>query len=280
MSASLTDLIVSIVTELTDITINIPQLNISLPLLQIIHAILINYAYRSALREAHSNIGWNQGLFATIVMAAGGGSTVALLRGEPLGILKSNMFFGIYGATYWLMFSNPYLYQFTQYLFSMPVLQEVLILADGILRNYAITRVGIEGVGSNPSLGEDKWVAKIICGTLAGSGGGFWLDTFRLHQEHWTFTTPQFLRTPTIDMKASFLSTLFYIITTSPELSSLLGCPYFTKTEAEAWGAVILSSGLIYKSYVNKINSLKVQITSSPTTTVEGHHQEKDKKLN
>ncbi|CAO3624362.1 unnamed protein product [Cunninghamella blakesleeana] len=278
MSASLTDLVVSIVTELTNITIDIPQLNISLPLLPIIHAVLINYAYRTTLKQSHVNIGWLQGFIATVVISTGGGSTAALLRGEPLGTLKSNSYWGIYGGVYWLMFSNPYFYQFTQYLFSIPTLQEVLILADGILRNYSITKIGIEGVSLNPSLGDDKWVAKLILGTLAGCGGGFWIETFRLNQEHWTFQTPQVLRTPNIDMKFSFLSTLFYLITTSPEVSSFLGCPTFTKEEATAWGAMILSSGLIYKSYASKINSVKIDVVPSSSSTVDQQSEVKKDK--
>jgi hypothetical protein len=60
-------------------------------------------------------------------------------------------------------------------LLKVPAVEEFLTLADGILRNTAITQIGIEGVALNPLLGNDKWVAKLICGTLAGCGGGFWI---------------------------------------------------------------------------------------------------------
>jgi hypothetical protein len=95
--ATLTDQLVSLVFGLADLTIDITPLNISLPVLELVHALLINYAYRTALQGSHANIGWGQGFLATVVMCAGGGSTVALLRGEPLGILKNNRFWGIYG---------------------------------------------------------------------------------------------------------------------------------------------------------------------------------------
>ena len=94
---AITDKLVDIVFGVSAITFDIPVLGISLPMLEILHAILINYTYRNALRESHASIGWGQGLLATIVMAAGGGSTVAILRGDPLGILKNNRFWGIYG---------------------------------------------------------------------------------------------------------------------------------------------------------------------------------------
>ncbi|CAO3596714.1 unnamed protein product [Absidia cylindrospora] len=278
--ASLTDQLSTIVFGLADLSLDIPQLNISVPLLEVIHALLINYAYRTALRGAHTNIGWGQGFIATIVMCAGGGLTVALLRGEPLGILKSNQFWGIYGTMYWLMFSNPYVYSLVNSLFRIPALEQVLTLADGILRNFAVTRVGIQGVISNPALGDDKWMAKLICGTLAGCGGGFWIDTFKLTQEHWTFSTPRILHTPTIDMKASFASTLFYLVSTQPELCELLGCSALTQTEAQTWSALILSSGLVYKSYINKINNNNQFNKDVPSATMTTTGQPNEKKNN
>lgn len=71
------------------------------------------------------------------------------------------------------MFSNPYFYQFIQYLFSIPFVEQLFTVADGILRTAAVVKVGVEGV--SVSLGPDKWAAKILCGTLAGCGGGLWV---------------------------------------------------------------------------------------------------------
>lgn len=93
----LTTQLIHVQSLLVGASIEIPVLGLSLPILEVMHAILINYTYRSLLKEHHTRIGWYQGLLATIVMCAGGGSTVCILRGEPLGILKSNQFWGIYG---------------------------------------------------------------------------------------------------------------------------------------------------------------------------------------
>lgn len=71
------------------------------------------------------------------------------------------------------MFSNPYLFQYTDYLFKLPVVEDLFTVADSILRNQAIIQFGVDGV--NKTLGTDKWVAKILCGTLSGSGGGIWI---------------------------------------------------------------------------------------------------------
>jgi hypothetical protein len=73
------------------------------------------------------------------------------------------------------MFSNPYVYQVVDFLFSVPVVEHVFTLSDSILRALAMIQVGVEGVSSNPALGADKFVAKVLCGTLAGCGGGLWI---------------------------------------------------------------------------------------------------------
>ncbi|KAI9244554.1 hypothetical protein BDA99DRAFT_448363 [Phascolomyces articulosus] len=224
-----------------------------LPVLDVLHAFLIAYAYRSAVGAGHQHIGWGQGLLAVLIMCAGGGSTVAILRGEPLGILKSNLFWGIYGIAYWLMFSNSFVYPFFHIIFSLPLIEEVFTIADAILRNAAIVNFGVMGVDT--TLGQDKYVAKVLCGTLAGSGGGFWIDTFNLTHHHWTFSTPKWLHAPTNDVKASFLTAVFYILATHPPtvFTEMTGLPLLQHKEAEAWSAVVLSLGLVYGVISNKL---------------------------
>lgn len=96
--ATLTDLVVSTVFTLAEATIPIPLPYISsISLLAFLHAIQVSQAYRNILKENHVSIGWFQGLFAIIMMAAGGGCTVSLLRGEPLGILRNDQFWAVYG---------------------------------------------------------------------------------------------------------------------------------------------------------------------------------------
>lgn len=96
MSTTLNDQIVSFVFDWANWKVDIPLVNYSLPVLDVIFAVFVNHSYRSALGAAHNKVGWYQGLLATLVMAAGGGCTVSLLRGEPIGILKSNEFWGIH----------------------------------------------------------------------------------------------------------------------------------------------------------------------------------------
>lgn len=81
------------------------------------------------------------------------------------------------------MFSNPYVYQVVDFLFSIPVVEHVFTLSDSILRALAMIQVGVEGVSSNPALGADKFVAKVLCGTLAGCGGGLWIGKLSKEME-------------------------------------------------------------------------------------------------
>ncbi|KAI8352455.1 hypothetical protein EDC96DRAFT_517995 [Choanephora cucurbitarum] len=179
MSAlTLNEQLVQLVFGLANLKFDVPVLDVSLPVLDVLFAILINYSYRQALGVAHAQVGWYQGLLATLVMASGGGCTVAVLRGEPIGILKSNEFWAIHCATYVAMFSNTMFYQTIDFLFSIPLVEHIFTLSDSILRTLAMVQSGIEGVNHNPGLGQDKIVAKIICGTLAGCGGGLWIGKF------------------------------------------------------------------------------------------------------
>ncbi|KAI7907598.1 uncharacterized protein BX663DRAFT_5323 [Cokeromyces recurvatus] len=158
----------------------------------------------------------------------------------------------IFSATYFAMSSNSYVYQIIDFLFSIPVIEHLFTLSDSILRALAMIQFGIEGVSSNPALGSDKIVAKILCGTLAGCGGGLWIDTFQLNQPSWSFSTPRLLHVASLDMKASFFTTLFYIASTSTAFCEYLSLSALKPIEAQAWSAVLLSGGLIYGSYSNK----------------------------
>lgn len=80
-------------------------------------------------------------------------------------------------TTYVAMFSNPYVFQIVDYLFSIPFVEHLFTLSDSILRAMAMTQNGVDGVTAHPALGADKIVAKILCGTLGGCGGGLWIGT-------------------------------------------------------------------------------------------------------
>lgn len=78
------------------------------------------------------------------------------------------------------------------------------------------------------------------------------IDAFRLNQPNWSFSTPRLLHVATVDMKVSFLTTLFYVFATSPSFCTYLNLPIIKPVEAQAWSAVFLTFGLVYGSYSNK----------------------------
>lgn len=76
------------------------------------------------------------------------------------------------------MFSNSYAYQMMGFLFNIPFVEHMFTLSDSILRTLAMCQNGIDGITFNPDLGPDKYIAKILCGTLAGCGGGLWIGNY------------------------------------------------------------------------------------------------------
>lgn len=94
---TITEQLIWILGYLSSISFIVPILEFRIPALDVLHAVLINYLYRTELGEGFKHIGWSQGFLATVVMAAGGGCTVSVLGGEPFSILKSNEFWVIYG---------------------------------------------------------------------------------------------------------------------------------------------------------------------------------------
>jgi hypothetical protein len=69
-----------------------------------------------------------------------------------------------------------------------------------------------------------------------------------LTQHTWSFSTPRVLLAPGVDLKASFVVALFYMLSTSGELFPLGMEHHALKPiEAQAWSAVIMTSALFYR---------------------------------
>ncbi|KAI9485892.1 MAG: hypothetical protein EXX96DRAFT_546932 [Benjaminiella poitrasii] len=140
-------------------------------------ATLIAHAYRSALGERDvKRISWLQSFFVCIFLSSSGTCTVAILRGEPFGIINKDEIWLIYGFTCWVMFSNPYLFKTLAYVFmTFPMSKAFFIGLSGLRRGYSLVQYGVDGVIIKPEC--KKIVARVLCGTLAGSGGGLWNGT-------------------------------------------------------------------------------------------------------
>ncbi|CAO3642065.1 unnamed protein product [Cunninghamella blakesleeana] len=290
--------IVELVYFIISYRVNIYNDSISLPILDVMFSILIHYLYRSSLAKNHTQIGWLQGFFASIVMGCGGGSTVAILRGEPIGIFKSNEFWLIHGITYWLMFSNDQFYKLIHLLMKIPPIEYGFLISDGFLRAMAMLQFGVEGCNSLTLGGEDKYIAKLICGTLAGIGGGFFMDAFQLNQPHWSFCTPKSLKVISGEMKITFLTVCFYLLSkkegniylhyfgTTKYIDDLFSLPFSledvlfsTNKEAQAWSCILLTLGLILNS-LSSPTSWWNYLTSSPVNTTSVILKKKNKSKN
>lgn len=64
-------------------------------------------------------------------------------------------------------------------------------------------------------------------------------------------------------MKASFVTAIFYTIMSTPELSEAIGLPVLKPEAAQVWSAVILTTGLLYRTMVSKMEK-----TAAPSPKV------------
>lgn len=70
----------------------------ALPLTETVKALLNVYAYRLTLGEQNvKRVAWLQGFLVCIVLGSAGSCTVALVRGEPLGVIYKDEFWMLYG---------------------------------------------------------------------------------------------------------------------------------------------------------------------------------------
>ncbi|KAL9540702.1 hypothetical protein PS6_010632 [Mucor atramentarius] len=160
--------------HISDVRIeNVPVIQV-LPLTEGVKALLNVYAYRSALGEQNvQQTTWLQGLVVCVALGSAGSCTVALMRGEPIGIIYKDEFWILYSIIYWLMFSNKFIHRSIHHLFStFPLVHRLCIGLSGINRGYSLVQYGIDGV--TKSVGIGKMVARILCGTVIGCGAGFW----------------------------------------------------------------------------------------------------------
>ncbi|GAN10081.1 hypothetical protein MAM1_0318c09616 [Mucor ambiguus] len=240
MSILLHPSLVENIQHLSDVRIdNVPAIP-ALPLIEILKALLNVHAYRSALGELHvKRITWLQGFFVCIVLGSAGSCTVALIRGEPLGVIYKDEFWISYGIVYWLMFSNNFMHSLIHRLFStFPVVHRLCIGLSGINRGYSLVKYGIDGV--TKSAGIDTIIGRLLCGTIVGCGAGFWFELFSLGQPEWELITPKLFLSPSANVKISFWTSVAYLT-----FSSYLN----NDDEAHAMGSLTFALLLVLNHY-------------------------------
>ena len=99
MSTLLRPFLIDSIQHLSNMHIdNVPPFIPALPLTEIVKALLNVYAYRSTLGEQHvKRVAWLQGFLVCIVLGSAGACTVALIRGEPFGVVYKDEFWILYG---------------------------------------------------------------------------------------------------------------------------------------------------------------------------------------
>ncbi|KAK4520822.1 Glucose-6-phosphate 1-dehydrogenase [Mucor velutinosus] len=225
---------------LSDMRINNVPFMPALPLTEIVKALLNVYAYRSALGEQHvKRVTWLQGFLACIVLGSAGSCTVAVIRGEPLGVIYKDEFWILYGIVYWLMFSNEFMHLLIHRLFlAFPLVHRLCICLSGINRGYSLVQYGIDGVAK--SAGIDAMVGRLLCGTIVGCGAGFWFELFSLGQHEWKLITPKSFLSPSANVKISFWTSVGYLT-----FSSYLSNDH----EAHAMGSLAFALLLVLNHY-------------------------------
>jgi hypothetical protein len=257
-----------------------------LPLISILHATRINLEYRRALKLA-GHVGqphaWLQGLSSTLTLSLGGTTISALLVGSHPGWLVSNVMIPAYMLVYAAVNHAPYDIIYTSLEMTATVLEPLLVVNDGVARSLAQIKSGIELARGR--LGGDAWVAMLICGTIAATGGGVVGDLYQLSTPAWALRVPMAFRKTTVDIKTAFVGALVYVGTSSEVVLKLV--PVFghvmvaegdkmvqvvrvlTLQQARALTVLVFVTGLLYKRYGVP------WMTTAPVKTIKKKKDEK-----
>ncbi|RKP07673.1 hypothetical protein THASP1DRAFT_24221 [Thamnocephalis sphaerospora] len=185
-----------------------------LPILGTLHAIKVTLDYRARIRRASGpRPPLLQGLFTVLTMALGGSTTSAFLMGIPPSWLSSNVALPTYALVYLAMFRAPGDIVFRTLDAIDPFIRPILLVADGLTRAHSQAGFAIESVRAMPVL-KNSIIAQLLCGTLAGCGGGILADAFNLASHDWHFRTPTALKSEHYDLRVSFFTALTYALTT------------------------------------------------------------------
>ncbi|RKP27817.1 hypothetical protein SYNPS1DRAFT_26549 [Syncephalis pseudoplumigaleata] len=146
-------------------------------------------------------------------MALGGSTSAAVLMGLPPSWLSSNATLPTYALVYLAMFRAPGDIAF-RLLDALELwIRPILLVADGLTRANAQTGFAIESIRAMPTL-QHSIIAQLLCGTLAGCGGGIITDAFNLTAADWGLRTPAAFKEEQYDLRVSLIAALTYAFTT------------------------------------------------------------------
>ncbi|KAI9230635.1 MAG: hypothetical protein DHS80DRAFT_28705 [Piptocephalis tieghemiana] len=233
-------------------------------LLVTLHAMRIAFEFRRARLAARKSepLPWLHGLGTCMVMAMGGSSIASLVLGIPPPWILSNTTVPTYALVYSLLHHSP---SDTPYMLMetlSPILDPILIIADGCARALAQASAGAD---TARLIAPGSHIASLLCTTIAGCGGGIIADMLDLRSNQWTFRVPSHFQSPSLDLRASAAVGLLYTLTTDPSLYQPLyhwfyppvgdpdkldpTLPLLSPDESRALGCLITAGTLLYKRY-------------------------------
>ncbi|KAI8878025.1 hypothetical protein K501DRAFT_196848 [Backusella circina FSU 941] len=145
---------------------------LSVPLGLLAKALLTVSSYKTALGTQADKVPFLQGFTSCVLLASAGTNTVAILRGESIGVLKNTPFWLTFGVVYTLIFYSKTISDAIQKAMTSPLFKAVFLALVCMDRGDTMIRYGVDGVTS--IIGTDKLIAKLVCGTLAGCAGDLW----------------------------------------------------------------------------------------------------------
>lgn len=165
----------------------------TVPIRLILHALRIAVAWRQVLQAKGSerHMGGLKGLVGFLVLGLGGSTTAQLLVSSPPSWLANTSVLPLFAAMYYL--SSPFLSLLLPWVPTFP-LDLAFAVLDAINRTTSAMSV-VALLSSHPELGlQQSWVANLLLGGIACSGGGIIAGTLGLWDNDWTLQTPPILK--------------------------------------------------------------------------------------
>lgn len=183
----------------------------AMPLIDLFHATAVAHEYRKFAEPQ----GAVQRLIAILVTALGGTTMMSFLIGQPCGWLCDNETLTAYIVAWLLMQYTPYDVVFKA-LDGTAASRFVMGVLDDISWGTAITKWGMfKALSAMHEAPRGSAVAALLCGLVAGCGGGIMQQCASLLKTEWRFSTPDAFRAGKIGfgVKASAAcATLSYLL--------------------------------------------------------------------
>lgn len=189
---------------------------------------------------------------------------------QPWGWIQGLYTIPIYATVALLMYYSPADFVFARLDALAPLLAPLLIIADSVSKTLAIARLGVDAVrlhaSGNAALTESVYAA-ILCGTIAGCGGGVLGSLLGLEGTPWSLSTPKQFRRPSAPMVVSFLSAVLYFALTDKQLPKISAASFATLALPLVPHATAIGAVFVLILGVGLLNNLLPHLGSLPTPT-------------